>query len=48
MHNQHFLLEAQARKIPLPEVAEWGEETVRATFQELRWREAKSQLAAAE
>jgi transposase-like protein len=37
MHNQHFLLEAQARKISLPEVAEWDDETVRATFQELRW-----------
>jgi transposase-like protein len=39
MHNQHFLLEAQARKISLPEVAEWDDETVRAKFQELRWPE---------
>lgn len=39
MHNQHFLLEAQARKISLPEVAEWDDETVRATIQELRWPE---------
>ncbi|MEZ7196891.1 IS1595 family transposase [Pseudodesulfovibrio karagichevae] len=39
MHSQHFLLEAQARKISLPEVAEWDAETVRAKFQELRWPE---------
>lgn len=39
MHNQHFLLEEQARKISLPEVAEWDDETVRAMFQELRWPE---------
>lgn len=39
MHIQHFLLEAQARKISLPEVAEWDEETVRSKFQELRWPE---------
>lgn len=41
MHNQHHLLAARARTISLPEIAGWDDETVRATFQKLRWPETE-------